>query len=271
MLPPPAQIPPARIPQWHLWTIGRQQSRSSISAGTRLRRPPRGAPPAGGSVRAGVEAAGSWAGRAGRRRSGEFLWRRRCQGTDPHGLPGCRDGMDSVHRRREMDDGWRPPAESMLPPLQTGLDLISAQACARRCVQRAGRLAGWLWVEMGRRDPSRRSPSARGMHINHVGRSGWAGAVRRGGCNLERLRRARPLAQWVGAGGCTAGGVPHRPEHPPHSQRPHNMHVYQARTENPCSMGLEGCYTRAGRGTDIWYLRGRDGALLQAAARGSCT
>ena len=147
----------------------------------------------------------------------------------------------------------------------------SAQACARRCVQRAGRLAGWLWVEMGRRDPSRRSPSARGMHINHVGRSWWAGAVRRGGCNLERLRRARPLAQWVGAGGCTAGGVPHRSEHPPHSQRPHNMHVYQARTENPCSMGLEGCYTRAERGTDIWYLRGRDGALLQAAARGSCT
>ena len=170
-----------------------------------------------------------------------------------------------------MDGGWRPPAESMLPPLQTGLDLISAQACARRCVQRAGRLAGWLWVEMGRRDPSRRSPSARGMHINHVGRSWWAGAVRRGGCNLERLRRARPLAQWVGAGGCTAGGVPHRSEHPPHSQRPHNMHVYQARTENPCSMGLEGCYTRAERGTDIWYLRGRDGALLQAAARGSCT
>ena len=235
MLPPPAQIPPARIPQWHLWTIGRQQSRSSVSAGTILRRPPRGAPPAGGSMRAGVEAAGSWAGRAGRR-SLESSYGG-AAGTDPHGLPDCCDGMDGVHRRREMDGGWRPPAESMLPPLQTGLDLISAQACARRCVQRAGRLAGWLWVEMGRRDPSRRSPSARGMHINHVGRSGWAGAVRRGGCNLERLWRARPLAPWVGAGGCMVRGVAHGSEAPPtHSARSTCICTRRAR-KIQCSCG----------------------------------
>ena len=81
---------------------------------------------------------------------------------------------------------------------------------------------------------------------NGVGR----GAVRRGGCNLERLRRARPLAQWVGAGGCTAGGVPHRSEHPPHSQRPHSMHMYQARTEIRVPWGKKGV-TRALNGVLI--------------------
>ena len=135
-------------------------------------------------------------------------------GTDPHGLPGCRDGMDGVHRRREMDGGWRPPAESMLPPLQTGLDLISAQACARRCVQRAGRLAGWLWVDMGRREPSRRSPSTQDMHVNHVGRTGWAGG--RCGGVAATLRGSGEHARWP------SGWVPEdaRPEVLPIVPRP---------------------------------------------------
>ena len=63
------------------------------------------------------------------------------------------------------------------------------------------------------------------------------GAVRRGGCNLERLRRARPLAPWVGAGGCTAGGAPHRSEAPPtHSARTACICTRRAR-KIQCSCG----------------------------------
>ena len=70
----------------------------------------------------------------------------------------------------------------------------SAQACARRCVQRAGRLAGWLWVDMGRREPSRRSPSTQDMHVNHVGRTGWAGG--RCGGVAATLRGSGEHARW---------------------------------------------------------------------------
>ena len=142
MLPPPAQIPPARIPQWHLWTIGRQQSRSSVSAGTILRRPPRGAPPAGGSVRAGVEAAGSWAGRAGRRRSGELLWRRRWDG------PTRASWLPRRHGRRTQaprDGWWLAPTcrkhaatspDRPRPDLRAGM---RTKMCSAR--RQAGRLA----------------------------------------------------------------------------------------------------------------------------------
>lgn len=163
-----------------------------------------------------------------------------------------------VRRPREMAGGWRPPAERMLPPLQTGSAWLRAETAHEDVFRRAG-WQRWLW---GHGQARRLSPvpidtwhACRPCGAIRVGR----GAVRRGGgWRRVAIRRARR------PGRCRrmhSQRFPPRFEGPSHGQYPPSMHMYQARTENPRPKGFEGCHTRTDRGDGICV--GRDGALCK--------
>ena len=185
----------------------------------------------------------------------ESSWR--CDAVDLR-LPSCRDGMDGVRRPREMAGGWRPPAERMLPPLQTGSAWLRAETAHEDVFRRAG-WQRWLW---GHGQARRLSPvpidtwhACRPCGAIRVGR----GAARRGGgWRRVAIRRARR------PGRCRrmhSQRFPPRFEGPSHGQYPPSMHMYQARTGNPRPKGFEGCHTRTDRGDGICV--GRDGALCK--------
>ena len=139
----------------------------------------------------------------------ESSWR--CDAVDLR-LPSCRDGMDGVRRPREMAGGWRPPAERMLPPLQTGSAWLRAETAHEDVFRRAG-WQRWLW---GHGQARRLSPvpidtwhACRPCGAIRVGR----GAVRRGGGWRRVATESTPPR--AGAGGCTAKGFPHVSKAPP--------------------------------------------------------
>lgn len=163
------------------------------SAGTSLSRSPRGVPPAGGSVRAGVEAAGGWTGHVGRRMT--QVWR--APGDATLWTCVCRVAA-TAWTACAGPERWLV-AGVHLPNACCHLSRLARLGSAQR--QRTKMCSGAPAGSAGsgdtdRRDASRRSPSTHGMHADHVGRSGWAGG-RRGGvvAGDAWLRRARRPGQ----------------------------------------------------------------------------
>lgn len=108
------------------------------SAGTSLSRSPRGVPPAGGSVRAGVEAAGGWTGHVGRRMT--QVWR--APGDATLWTCVCRVAATAWTRAPAPRDGWwlASTCRTHAATSPDWLGLAPRRDSARRCVQ-ARRLA----------------------------------------------------------------------------------------------------------------------------------
>ena len=226
------------------------------SAGTSLRRSPRGVPKAGGSVRAGVEAAGGWTGHVGRRMT--QVWR--APGDATLWTCVCRVAATAWTRAPAPRDGWwlASTCRTHAATSPDWLGLAPRRDSARRCVQ-ARRLAA---LALGTRAGA--TPLA-GPH-RHMAcmPTMWGDQGGQGGGAAGWWLETRGYGEHAAPGRCRrmhSQRFPPRFEGPSHGQYPPSMHMYQARTENPRPKGFEGCHTRTDRGDGICV--GRDGALCK--------